>query len=828
MRSACLTVCVVLLLLVSGSAQAPLATANGHPTQSADAGREELTHIHDEARSHARQGRYAAAARLFGRGRREAARRGWRDGELVFLTNLGNSYNAMHQFGRAVDTYREAIKLAEESTNWGLVAAIESNVSGLYLAQGAHSEAGRALKRAREALVRMERPDATLSRVLLLEAKLEVARGSPARAVSLYRQAVQAADRAGDDETTTRALNLLGFGLLAVGRLQEAEHALLNAYRRNALLAPPVRDSSYLNLAELNLYKGNLDAAASLVEKAFQATLQTGSELQTWVLYLTRARVRSAQGDLDGAITDLEMALRDVNELRVALLPAHSVRTGARAGVDEVFCEFIEASNRLYFDSGRADLARRAFEVAEQHRAIALRESLAEASDLREHLAPEYWEILGELAVTEATLYGDSVPELRRRRDHLEARLTELEIQAGLLAGGRPRLEVATVKPVSVEAVRRALSPREALFSFHLDQYQSYLWAVTADAFELHRLPGLGELSQDVKAFRAAVVGSAEEEIHRRGTALHETLFGSVSPSIRQQPEWIFLADGPLFGLPFSALVTDGPSGREFLATRHSWRFLPAAQMLLDSVDEPWQGPLVAVGDPVYNTADPRWNPPGEKAPWGDWFAWPPAILGGKRMLAASLPRLAGSAQETRACARAFGGGRPPVFLTGPNANIAELRGALSGRPSVLHLATHVVSGADDERSGRIVLSLSDEGSPEFLGPSVIAGMDARAGLVVMSGCSSGSGSIVPGEGLMGLTRAWLRAGAHGVVATLWPAKDSSGEMLSALYRGLRRDGTGRMTPERALQAAQLEMLRSGTWRAQPEHWAAFFVVSRK
>ena len=98
-----------------------------------------------------------------------------------------------------------------------------------------------------------------------------------------------------------------------------------------------------------------------------------------------------------------------------------------------------------------------------------------------------------------------------------------------------------------------------------------------------------------------------------------------------------------------------------------------------------------------------------------------------------------------------------------------------------------------------------------------------------MSGCSSGSGEILPGEGIRGLTRAWLRAGAHNVAATLWPTPDHSGELLQSFYRHLgsvTEEGFSE-APEKALRLAQIDMLRSRTWRSRPGYWAAYFVVSR-
>jgi CHAT domain-containing protein len=89
--------------------------------------------------------------------------------------------------------------------------------------------------------------------------------------------------------------------------------------------------------------------------------------------------------------------------------------------------------------------------------------------------------------------------------------------------------------------------------------------------------------------------------------------------------------------------------------------------------------------------------------------------------------------------------------------------------------------------------------------------------VVVMTGCESGSGQALAGAGLIGLTRAWQVAGASAVVSTLWPVKDSSEGLFPGFYRRLRS-----LPAAEALRQSQVEMIRSGTWRAQPRYWAAY------
>jgi CHAT domain-containing protein len=112
------------------------------------------------------------------------------------------------------------------------------------------------------------------------------------------------------------------------------------------------------------------------------------------------------------------------------------------------------------------------------------------------------------------------------------------------------------------------------------------------------------------------------------------------------------------------------------------------------------------------------------------------------------------------------------------------------------------------------------------LPPQEIAGWRIGAELVVMSGCHSAGAPAMPGTGLLGLTRAWLAAGAHTVIASNWATPDENGSLFRSLYGHLGSDaGDG---PSAALRAAQLDMVHAGDWRAQPRYWAAYFVVGTR
>ncbi|HEV2765591.1 MAG TPA: CHAT domain-containing protein, partial [Pyrinomonadaceae bacterium] len=140
----------------------------------------------------------------------------------------------------------------------------------------------------------------------------------------------------------------------------------------------------------------------------------------------------------------------------------------------------------------------------------------------------------------------------------------------------------------------------------------------------------------------------------------------------------------------------------------------------------------------------------------------------------------------------------------------------------IIHFATHgLLNSVSPELSG-VVLSLFDERGESregFLRLHNIYDMELSADLVVVSGCRTGLGREVKGEGVVGLTSGFMYAGAKSVVSSLWKVDDdATAELMSHFYAAMLKDG---LPPSAALKKAKREMWGQGRRRA-PFYWAAF------
>jgi CHAT domain-containing protein len=146
------------------------------------------------------------------------------------------------------------------------------------------------------------------------------------------------------------------------------------------------------------------------------------------------------------------------------------------------------------------------------------------------------------------------------------------------------------------------------------------------------------------------------------------------------------------------------------------------------------------------------------------------------------------------------------------------------GQYRIIHFATHGLVDYEHPELSGLVLSLVDENGKAqdgFLRLHDIYNLKLNADLVVLSACNTGLGKEVRGEGLMGLTRGFMYAGAGGVAASLWKVDDeATAELMKQFYEGMFTKG---LTPAAALREAQLSMWRQKRWHAA-YYWAAFVI----
>jgi CHAT domain-containing protein len=322
---------------------------------------------------------------------------------------------------------------------------------------------------------------------------------------------------------------------------------------------------------------------------------------------------------------------------------------------------------------------------------------------------------------------------------------------------------------------------------------------------------------------KKARIAVADQKFQKTAAELGRIILGPAATDLRGK-RLVIVADGALQYVPFAALSV---SENRPLILEHELISLPSAsafavhrQNLANRVMAPKA--VAVIADPVFSTSDARLRPNARATAPREQAATRiiEHLQGGPggQLSISRLPFTRSEADQIVAVA-------PPASSMKALDFRASREIATSDELSkyrYVHFATH--GYLDTSRAGlsAIVLSLVDEqGKPRdgFLRTHDIYNLKLPAELVVLSACETGLGKDLEGEGIDGLTRAFMYAGARRVIVSLWNVNDkATSALMQRLYAGMLRSNK---TPAAALRAAQMEMLRTRQWQS-PYFWAAF------
>jgi CHAT domain-containing protein/uncharacterized protein HemY len=551
------------------------------------------------------------------------------------------------------------------------------------------------------------------------------------------------------------------------------------------------------------------------------------------------ARAEQKLGNLADARKHLEESLALIETVRTRS-GSLELRASYRASVEKAYEFYIE----LLMQQGQAA---EALKASERGRARSLLERLGEAHiDIRQGVDATLIEKERDLARVlnakaqremQLRLQKGSTEEMATLQREMSALEDEYQqVQATIRKSSPQYAALTQPHPLSLKEIQEQLDPDSVLLEYTLGEERSYVWAVTTDSLRTYQLPKREEIEEiahqvsdslvarsvfkslETPAQRSARVAAADADFQRVSRELSRMILAPVAAEFGKR-RLIVVADGALQYVPFAALSTaNGGAYRPLVLAHEVVSLQSASAFALQRRNlenrKPAAKAVAVIADPVFSIADAR-LPSGSSATRS--IEHLPAAAAGQL----SIPRL----PFTRAEAEQILAVAPPTSSMKALDFSANRTVATSGELSnyrYVHFATH--GYLDTTRAGlsAIVLSLVDrEGKPldGFLRVHDIYNLNLPAELVVLSACETGLGKDVKGEGLDGLTRAFMYAGARRLIVSLWNVNDkATAALMQRLYAGMLRSGK---TPAAALRAAQIELMRTRQWSA-PYYWAAF------
>ncbi len=735
---------------------------------------------------------------------------GDRRNEATVLNNMGTVYNLLGEPQKAFNYFQQVLPLVRAIGARQVEAATLNNIGHIYNLQD-----------------------------------------DPKKALENLDQALALTRAVGDRKTEAAALTHTGTAYNLLGDQSKAVEYLERALELRVTASDRQGEAITLNhLGRVFDSWRQPRKALEYYEKALPIWRAVGDRNGEVAALYGMAQAESDLDNLPGASKRTETALAIINTLRTKVA-SRDLRASYFASVQDLYKLHIDLLMRLHRrqPASRFDVA--ALKAYEQARARSLIDMLAEASaDIREGVDPglvarerSLQQMLNAEAYRQMRLFGgqhkeESVSAVRRRIEELLTQLLAIEAE---LKANSPRYAALTQPaPLDLAQIQTAVTDNETLLlEYSLGEERSYLWAVTATSFSSYELPSRAVLEAAARRCyelltarnrfvkfetadeRRERVRQADAEYPKAATALSQMLLGPVAGQLGRK-RLLVVPDGALEYLPFAALAVPGRTSTFVpLVVQHEVTSIPSASTLAVLRQElqgraPAEKVVAVFADPVFDKADERVTGGVSRVAGGHHGA--PQSPDGLT----ALPRLPYTRQEAEAIL-ALAPATARKAALGFEANRAAAMSDDLSKYRIIHFATHsFLDSMHPELSGIALSMLDRQGKLQegFLRAHEVFNLRLGAELVVLSGCRTGLGKEVKGEGLYGMTRGFMYAGSKRVVVSLWDVQDqATARLMSDFYRGLL--GPKRPHAAAALRAAQIAIWREGRWSA-PYYWAGF------
>jgi CHAT domain-containing protein/Tfp pilus assembly protein PilF len=609
--------------------------------------------------------------------------------------------------------------------------------------------------------------------------------GDSEKALGLFIESEKQAAEVGDVFEQGNALTNIGYIYMDAHKFDLAGQSFEKALKlAEGIKAQQDIYNALRVLAQLALKTGDLEKASGYAQQALHLARESGNYTEGFYPLLIQGQIFALRGDNGAAEKTFEAV--ETDKACPIFLKWEAEHSMARAYENESRPDQADLEYRAAlatFEKARAGVSHGDSQIS----------FLANASSIYD----DYVHFLVVAGKTDEAL---------RWADYSRART--LAEGLGLLTSG------SNGEPPPLKAQEIARRANSTILFYRLGEKQTYLWAITPRQTSLFVLPPASTIEAGIERYRKALGGPQDvlESGAGVGQSLYQMLIGPAQALLPSGSRIFVVPDGGLNNLNFETLiVADANLGRanSSVSKPHYWiedvtianasslRVLGAGEVGANENKDKHVRNLLLIGDSV--------------APSSEY------------------PELPKAEAQMRGVARHFPGTRQRVF-TREQANPSSYLDSSPEQYSYIHFVAHGTASRLSPLDSAIVLS---RGNAESSGSGQddsfklyardIIRRPLRADLVTISACYSAGDRAYAGEGLVGLSWAFLRAGAHNVIAALWDVTDASTELLmDEFYDELDKGAS----PETALRTAKLSLLRDSKFR-NPFYWAPFQIYAR-
>jgi CHAT domain-containing protein len=585
-------------------------------------------------------------------------------------------------------------------------------------------------------------------------------------------------------------------------------------------------------LGAIHLERKEYTQAHSFFLNALRLAEKTQIPDISWSAHSGLAGTFEGLNDYPNSVEHFKKAIESIEAIRGKLLiqQQKSEFLEDKIGIYESLVDLLV---RLYENNPDTDCAEEAFTVLEKSKARAFLDSLLEARiDLEQDLAEPYRTRLRDITnringiQTRISDFGLNSEE----RSRLQKRLvdTEAEYDTLILELRRDHLDYANlVSPeiIGVSDIQHLLGMQNsAVVSYLLGEKHALVFLVTKDRFKIKRISDVQSLKKSVRAFIGLFSRKPGRSFLGReaGLKLYRDLVQPLEADLGDVEHLIIVPDGILHYLPFETLVM--PNSRNetkggqnlYLIERYRVSYAPSVSSLIHIIDREEKS---FPSKDILGFANPEF-PDSYSKPLaaGDF---PSEFMGTYfQDLGFGLLPLPHSERELRAISKHIEK-KSRDFFTGKEADEERLKSLDLSDYRIIHFATHgFLDEQVGERSSLLFALDRDPTEDGFLMAREIYNLKMNAELVVLSACQTAKGELDRGEGVTGLARAFIYAGADSVVVSLWNINDKSSADFMEHFYDFLSEGNNKSA---ALRRAKIRMIQSDN--NHPYHWGAFILI---
>ena len=799
-----------------------------------------------------------------------------RFGIAINLNNLGHAYVQLSLYSKGIEYYRNSIEIRKELDRPDLLAVAYNNLAIAQKEVGNYSRSlityEKALKLMREYSSQDEIAK-TLNNIGSLYENLN----DIEKAASYYHKSLRKKKKHNSPQSIAITLNKLGDLYSGKSEYDSASHY----YRASIELNKDLKNNrhlaiSYLNLSDLEERKGQYQTAISFAQKALE-----NSDVRTWPKLSSNIQLQFGDiyyelGEFDkslqhnregyalvdeftprhqiGALKELANTYYKVNrdsayhyaEMAVAYIEQARAGLGASSVLSarsfSSHTNFYKVLAIWYLRAGiNID---RAYELIELSKARSLNEQLTQTTSINKLDSTRRQKLIRKQQL------GRDISRLSRtlettdsieKKNALQQKLNDKELEFHALLsqidGDKTKPDSPDkADPISLSRTQARCGANDAVVQFAVTEKHTALIVVTQEQVDtyIHKHDASRtKLAESVDSYRNDIIEhQPRKQLAESSKRIIENVLNALFiSSAMEKDHWIIAADGPLAYLPFEALIYEG----SYLVEKYTISYIPSLtsfKYLPDKRSSSFSKDLLAVA-----SADFSQNQMANAVTRQDYYTLPSTLK--------EVDSISAGFDQVSKLKRA-----EVTEEHIKNLPLQEYR--------YIHFATHGIYDENNPMLSRLLLTtnqpltaLSKEDG--FLHVSEISDMQINADMVVLSACNTGVGSLISGEGIMGMQRAFFTAGASTVVVSLWNVFDrSTATLMNYFYENLQQStsearssngfnlfsfntserASGKHaaftsnTKAQALRAAKKKMLTHPIYN-HPVYWAPFIVVGK-